>query len=114
MAAGRSAKDRIREAQAGWTAERIAHGHRTAVYAVATADRLGRDDLVEVRVRAESGDESDPVVRLARWFDAATYPLPAPLAPREALDRLDALDFDAALVAAFRAVQPLIQPVGLE
>ena len=55
----------------------------------------------------------DQVVRLARWFDAATYPLPAPLTLAEALGRLDEM-FDPAVVAAFREVQPLIQPVGLE
>lgn len=114
MARGRSATERVREGRSGWDAERVARGDRVAVYAVATADRLGRDDLAEVRVAASLEDERDPVVRLARWFDAATYPLPAPLLPGEALKRLEDLDFDSEIVEAFRAVQPLIQPVGME
>ena len=114
MALGRSATDRIREARGGWDPERIARGDRAAVYAVATADRLGREDLAEIRVAATLEDESDPVVRLARWFDAATYPLPAPLTAAEALARLDERGFPPEVVAAFREVQPLIQPVGLD
>lgn len=104
----------IRSHQEGWTPERVARGHRAAVYAVATAARMGREDLREVRLMAETEDERDPVVRLARRFDAMTYPLPAPLFVADALAQLDDLGFDPALVAAFRAVQPLIQPVGLE
>lgn len=104
---------RIRAAQAEWTTEQVAAGHRAAVYAVATADQLGRDDLAEVRFAAAMGDETDPVVRLARWFDAVIYPLPAPLTVQEALARLDE-SFEPEVVAAFREVQPLIQPVGLE
>ena len=104
----------IRRLQAGWPPERIARGHRTAVYAVATAERLGREDLRAVRLAAETEDESDPVVRLARWFDRATYPPPAPLTSAEALERLDEMEFAPDVVTAFRAVQPLIQPVGLD
>ena len=104
----------IRLFQAEWTPERVARGHRAAVYAVATAQRMGREDLREVRLMAQTEDQRDPVVRLARWFDAATYPPPAPLSVPEALDRLDDLGLDPAIVAAFREVQPLIQPVGLE
>ncbi|GEM_PF-5134741 len=102
----------IRQAQAGWSPERIAAGHRAAVYAVATAARQGRDDLSAVRLAAETEDARDPVVQLARAFDAATYPLPAPSTVAEALARLEG-EFEPALFAAFREVQPLIQPVGL-
>ena len=105
---------RIREAQAGWGAERVARADRATVYAVATADRLGRDDLAAVRLAAATEDESDPAVRLARWFDAATYPPPARMTVREALAGLGSLGIDERVVEAFREVQPLIQPVGLE
>lgn len=108
-----SVRDAIRAAQAGWPPERVARGHRAAVYAVATAERLGRDDLVAVRLAAETEDERDPVVSLARLFDAATYPPPARLSVARALAGLDGL-FEPDVVAAFRDVQPLIQPVGLE
>lgn len=104
----------IRRAQLGWDAERIARGHRAQVYAVATAAQMGRDDLAAVRLAAALEDESDPVVRLARWFDAATYPIPALHSVVEALARLDALDLPQEVVAAFREIQPLIQPAGLE
>lgn len=90
------------------------HLHRTAVYAVATADRLGRRDLAAVHARAKAGDDSDPIVQLALWFDAATYPLPASMTAEEALRVLDDQGFGPEIVAAFRAVQPLIQPVGLD
>lgn len=114
MDLGRTTAQRIRAAQNGWEAERVARGQRAAVYAVATADRLGRDDLLEVRAAAELEDESDPVVALARWFDAATFPPGvAPLTVETALTRLDELGFDETIVAAFRTVQPIIQPVGL-
>lgn len=112
---GRLAGSRIREAQEGWAPERVAAGQRAAVYAVATADRLGREDLAEVRIAAETEQVGDPVVALARWFDEATYPPDsAPLSVTEALARLDGLEFAEEVLAAFRAVQPLIQPVGLE
>ena len=104
----------IREAQADWTVDRVARGHRAQVYAVATAARMGRDDLAAVRLAAALEDETDPVVRLARWFDAATYPLPARLTPAGALALLDGLGLPPEIVAAFREVQPLIQPVGME
>lgn len=103
----------IRAARAGWDAERVGRSDRAAVYAVATAARLGRDDLAAVRLAASLEDDADPVVRLARWFDAATYPLPAPMPVSEALAALDGR-FEPELVAAFREVQPTIQPVGLE
>ena len=112
METGRSAGETIRAAREGWSPERIAAGDRAAVYAVATAHRLGVEDLVAVRVAAALGEESSEAVRLARWFDAATFPLPAPLTVEAALARLDGL-FEAEAVAAFRQVQPLIQPVGL-
>jgi len=112
---GRLAGSRIREAQEGWVPERVAAGQRAAVYAVATADRLGREDLTEVRFAAETEQVGDPMVALARWFDEATYPPEtAPLTVTEALARLGELEFDEDLLAAFRAVQPLIQPVGLD
>ena len=103
----------IRLFQKEWSPERVARADRATVYAVATAARLGRDDLAKVRLEASTEDETDPLVRLARWFDAATYPLPAPMRPAEALEHLEGL-FAAELVSAFREVQPLIQPVGLE
>ncbi len=81
---------------------------------MATAARMGRHDLAEVRLAAALEDETDPIVRLARWFDAATYPLPARLSVGDALEVLEALGFSPELLAAFRAVQPLIQPIGLE
>ena len=105
---------KIRSHQEAWPPERVARGHRAAVYAVATAGKMGREDLSAVRLMAETEDETDPVVLLARWFDAMTYPLPAPLSVEDALTQLDGLDFDPEIVAAFREVQPLIQPVGLE
>ena len=105
---------RIRAARTGWDAARIAHGDRAAVYAVATAEGLGRDDLAAVRLAAAMEDERDPVVRLARWFDAATFPLPARMTVAQALAGLDGQGIDAAVVAAFREIQPLIQPVGSE
>lgn len=115
MEVGRLAGDRIREIQTDWPPERVAAGHRSAVYAVATAHRLGREDLAEVRVAAETENEAEDVVRLARWFDAATYPpSTAPLSVADALARLDDLGLDEKVIEAFRAVQPLIQPVGLE
>ena len=104
----------IQAARAGWSAERVARGDRAAVYAVATAHRLGRADLAAVRLAAALEDDSDPVVRLVRRFDAATYPLPAPMSVEEALAALDDWGFDPEIVAAFRAAQPLIQPIGLE
>lgn len=115
MRLGPTARERIEAVQGNWTPERVARGHRAAVYAVATAERLGRENLTEVRIAAETEDERDPVVRLARWFDAATFPPSlAQLRPDEALARLDALDFDRDTIAAFKEVQPVIQPVGLQ
>jgi len=115
MDVGRLAGERIREIQAEWPPERIAAGHRAAVYAVATAHRLGREDLDEVRLAAETEADADEVVRLARWFDAATYPPnAAPLSVAAALERLDGLGLSQSVVEAFRSVQPLIQPVGLD
>ena len=104
----------IQEGRVGWSPERIAKSDRAQVYAVATAARMGRQDLATVRIAAALEDEREPVVRLARWFDAETYPLPARLSVAEALAALDEQGFPAEVVAAFRAVQPLIQPVGLE
>lgn len=104
---------RIRKAQEGWLPERIAAADRAAVYAVATAHWLGRADLLAVREAAAMEDETDELVRMVRWFDAKTYPAPGPLTVTEALQGLDGR-FAPELVAAFRAVQPLIQPVGLE
>lgn len=103
----------IREGRAEWSPERTGQGDRAAVYAVATAAQMGRRDLASVRLAASLEDEAEAVVRLARWFDAATYPPPGRLTVEEALAALDDL-FDAEVVTAFRAVQPLIQPVGLE
>lgn len=103
----------IRKAQAGWPPERVAAADRAAVYAVATADCLGREDLLAVRLAAALEDDSDEVVRLARWFDAATFPLPARMTVSQALAALDE-GFSPKIVEAFRQVQPLIQPVGLE
>ena len=114
MELGRRASEQIRAAQQGWAPERVEAGHRAAVYAVATAQRLGRDDLIAVRIAAETEDSRDEVVRLARWFDSSTYPpASAPLSEAEALRQLDDQGFSPEIVAAFRQVQPLIQPVGL-
>lgn len=114
MEVGRRALETIRAAQAGWTPERVQAGQRAAVYAVATADRLSREDLVQLRIAAETEDMSDEVVRLARWFDGATYPpSDKTLTVDEALAQLDEQSFSEEIVAAFREVQPLIQPVGL-
>ena len=114
MELGRRASEQIWAAQHGWTPERVKAGYRAAVYAVATAQRLGREDLVAVRIAAESEDMRDEVVRLARWFDGSTFPpASAPLSEAEALLRLDNQGYSPEFVAAFRQVQPLIQPVGL-
>jgi hypothetical protein len=115
MSVGQLASETIRAAQSGWSPERVAAAGRAAVYAVATAHRLGREELVEIRIAAETEDDRDPVVQLARWFDRSTYPPEtAPLPVAEALAQLDDLDFEPKVVEAFRAVQPVIQPVGLE
>jgi len=114
MELGRRASEQIRAAQEGWPPARVEAGQRAAVYAVATAHRLGREDLIAVRIAAETEDLDDEVVRIARWFDGATYPpATAPLTEEEALAQLDEQGFSESAVAAFREVQPLIQPVGL-
>lgn len=110
------------------------HAVRVAVYATATAHRLGLrgNDLVEIRIAGEAHDLDEevlstysdgilaaihgPIVRVAEWFDLNLHGSPSGEA--RPLDEVTAdlraqRGFDQEVVEALLVVQRVIQPVGM-